>query len=403
MRRLLGGLMIVALAGCGDELRPNMVQSPAPQQVVQSRLVLSPGNWDDLPGWHEDSAAAVIPALVRSCDRLMKLPMDKSVGNDGLGGVVADWSGACGAVRRIGPRDNVAARAFFQQWFAPFLATDNGKAEGLFTGYYEPELAGSRRAQGQFQVPLLARPKDLVTIDLSKFRPELGKEQLAGRVVSGRMEPYPTRAEIEGGALGDMAQPILWLNDPVDAHILHIQGSGRVRMEDGSVVRVGVAGTNGRPFTGLGKLLAERGKLETGASMPAIRTWLRAHPDEARSIMAGNPRYIFYRLNDGDGPVGTEGIALTAERSLAVDARFVPMGVPLWLDTMSPNGQPVRRLMMAQDTGAAIKGPVRGDIFWGTGDTAFEMAGRMKAPGRYWLLLPTQRSPRMAGGMPWAP
>jgi membrane-bound lytic murein transglycosylase A len=397
MRRLLTGLMLLAITGCG-ETPPHQAVAPPPTAGA-SRLTLTPAAWDTLPGWREDTVSAVLPALQRTCDRLAKLPFDRSVGNDGLGGTVADWSAACGAVRHVPARDDAAARIFFQQWFSPFLAADNGKADGVFTGYYEPELAGSRLPQGRFQVPLLARPKDLVTIDLSRFRSDLGNEQLAGRVNGSRVEPYPTRAEIEGGGLGDLAQPLLWLNDAVDAHILHIQGSGRIRLEDGSVVRVGVSGTNGRPFTGLGKLLAERGKLEGGSSMPAIRTWLKAHPDEARGIMAGNPRYVFYRLSDGDGPVGTEGVALTAERSLAVDPRYVPLGVPLWLDTTAPSGRALRRVMMAQDTGGAIKGPVRGDVFWGTGDAAFEQAGRMKSTGRYWLLLPAQRSPRLAGGL----
>ncbi len=380
MRRALAGLVVAMVAGCAAPPPPPPVAAGPP------RLVLAPAGWDDLPGWRDDSAAAVLPALLKSCGHLARLPGDHPVGTDGIGGTAADWVGPCAAARRLPPGDSAAARAFFEARFRPWLATDNGKAAGLFTGYYEPELAGSRRQHDHFTVPLLARPRDLVTVDLGRLRPDLGSEQLAGRLVGNRLDPYPARAEIEAGALGALAQPLLWLDDPVDAHILQIQGSGRVRLEDGTILRVGVAATNGRKFVGLGTLLAARG--QPGGSMPAIRAWLEAHPAEAGAVMAGNPRYVFYRLVEGDDPVGGEGVALTPGRSLAVDPRFVPLGVPLWLDTNAPSGQPIRRLVVAQDTGAAIKGPVRGDLFWGAGNAAFEQAGRMKSAGRVWLLLP---------------
>ncbi len=390
-RSLVLGVMLLA-AGCGQT--PPAAPPPA---AGPDRLVLTPASFPDLPGWEDDSAAAILPALLRSCDRLSKLPLDKSIGVDGSGGTAADWAGPCGAARRLPAGDHGATRGFFEAWFQPWAAANNGATTGLFTGYFEPELAGSTRRQGPFTVPLLGRPSDLVTADLGQLRPDLGRDQLAGRVVGGRLEPYPTRAEIEAGALGDLAPPLLWLNDPVDAHILHIQGSGRIRMEDGRTIRVGVAATNGRKFVGIGTLLLDQGKLQPGdTSMPAIRAWLQSHPTEAGPLMAANPRYVFYRFVEGDGPIGSEGVPLTPERSLAVDPKFLPLGVPLWLDTVAPSGQPIRRLVMAQDTGAAIKGPVRGDLFWGAGETAFEQAGRMKSPGRYWLLLPRERSPRLA-------
>lgn len=390
MKRALAGLLALLAAGCAGP-------APPPPPVGPDRLVLAPAQWQDLPGWRDDSAAAVLPALLKSCDVLQRLPPDHSVGADGLGGTAADWGAPCGAARRLPAGDNAAARAFFEGWFVPWAASNNGRAEGLFTGYYEPEVTGSRHPHDRFGIPLLGRPSDLVTVDLARLRPDLGAEQLAGRLEGNRLDPYPARAEIEAGALGGLAQPLVWLDDPVDAHILQIQGSGRVRLDDGSAVRVGVAATNGRKFVGLGKLLAEQGRLPAGSSMPEIRAWLKAHPDEARRVMAANPRYVFYRLVAGDGPVGAQGVALTAGRSLAVDPHFVPLGVPLWLDTTAPSGEAIRRLVMAQDSGAAIKGPVRGDLFWGTGDSAFEQAGRMKAAGRFWLLLPAERSPRLAG------
>lgn len=393
MRRAVAALVLLA-ASCAPALQP-VAPPPAPP-AGPPRLTLVPSDWQMLPGWHEDAAAAVLPALLKSCQHFGRLPPDKSIGNDGVGGTARDWAAPCGAARRLRPDDDAGVRAFFQQWFQPWQATSGNKAEGTFTGYYEPELAGSRRRQGRYTVPLLARPRDLVTVDLGRLRPDLGHEQLAGRVGGGRLDPYPDRAEIEAGALGDLAQPLLWLDDAVDAHILHIQGSGRIHLDDGSVVRVGVAATNGRKFVGIGKILAEHGKLGAGSSMPDIRAWLRSHPAEAGPLLAANPRYVFYHLVAGDGPVGAEGVALTPLRSLAVDPRFVPLGVPLWLDTATAAGQPLRRLMMAQDTGAAITGPIRADIFWGSGDEAFEQAGRMKSSGRYWLLLPRERSPRLA-------
>lgn len=389
MRRLLAVAVALLLAGCA-------APPPPPPPGAPPRLVLVPAGWDDLPGWHGDRAAAVLPALLKSCARLARLPGNQWLGADGTGGTAADWAGPCAAARRLPPAAHAAARAFFRQWFSPWLATDNGKAEGLFTGYYQPELAGSRQRHGRFTVPLLARPRDLITVDLARLRPDLGSDQLAGRLVGNRLEPYPSRAKIEAGGLGPLAQPLLWLDDAVDAHILQIQGSGRVRLDDGSIVGVGVAATNGRKFIGLGTLLAERGRPDVGGSMPAIRAWLEAHPAEAGAVMAGNPRYVFYRLVAGDGPVGSEGVVLTPERTLAVDPRFVPLGVPLWLDTRAPSGQPIRRLVMAQDTGAAIKGPVRGDLFWGAGAAAFEQAGRMKSAGRLWLLLPLKHRPVVA-------
>lgn len=393
---LAGGLLALALAACAPAPRPEPPPAAAPP-AGPDRAVLKPAAFADLPGWRDDAVAAALPALLRSCDRIAKLPHDRSVGAEGQGGTAADWYAPCGAARRVPAGDHAAARAFFEAWFQPALVTNNGTAEdGTFTGYYEPELAGSRGRKGRFTVPLLGKPSDLVTMDLGKFRPDLGHEQLAGRVVGNRFLPYPTRADIEAGALDGLAQPVAWVDDPVDAHILHIQGSGRIRLDDGTVMRVGVAATNGHKFVGIGRVLKEKGKLDGDTSMPAIRAWLKANPAEAVKLMAENPRYVFYRAVEGDGPVGSEGVALTPERSLAVDTRYVPLGMPLWLDTVDPAGKPLRRLVVAQDTGAAIKGVVRGDYFWGAGEPAFEKAGRMKSRGRYWMLVPRQRTPSVA-------
>lgn len=360
------------------------------------RMSLAPLSFDQLPGWAEDSAAAVLPAMLKSCDRILKLPVDRSIGFDGIGGTAADWYGACSAASRVPAGDHRAARAMFETWFSPWQISNDGKVDGLFTGYFEPEIKGARQRQGRFTTPIHGKPADLVTVDLGKFRSDLGPEQLVGRLEGAKLVPYPARAEIESGAIEAKTPILAWTDDPVDFAIMQIQGSGRVRLDDGTVLRLGVAGSNGHKFLGIGKILKDAGKLGGDTSMPAIRAWLKANPVEARSLMVKNPRYIFYALNAGEGPLGTEGVALTPERSMAVDPKFLPLGAPVWLDTLDPKGRPMRRLMMAQDTGAAIKGPVRGDVFWGAGEPAFEQAGRMKSPGRLALLLPKARTPRMA-------
>lgn len=390
MRAWMWMLAALALAGCA----PSPVRQPPPSgpsagPARPDRQDLRPARFEELPGWQDESAAAVLPALLRSCDRLLKLPQDKSIGQDGAGGTVADWYTPCVAARRLSVNDHATARLFFESWFTPFLATNNGSAEGTFTGYFEPELPGSRSRTPRFTVPIWGKPRDMVVRDGDNG------ESVVGRLVGGRFEPYPTRAEIEANGLDRVAEVVAWVEDPVDAHILHIQGSGRIRLDNGTVLRLGVAGNNGRPFVGISRVMRERGLLDD-TSMPAVRAWLKANRAQGREIMAQNPRFIFYRVVGGDGPIGSEGVALTAERSMAVDKRFVPLGVPLFLDTVEPSGAPLRRLVMAQDTGAAIKGPVRGDFFWGTGEAAFEKAGRMKSRGRYWLLLPRSRSPRIA-------
>jgi len=284
--------VLAALLGLGSCQSQVAVQAPPvrpPPSVEETpRLILKPATFADLPGWRQDRWAQALPALLRSCDRIMNLPQDSAVGSDGAAGTVRDWLGPCGAARKVRADDDESARQFFESWFVPWLSTDNNKPDGLFTGYYEPEVKGSKRRHDAFTVPLYARPSDLISVDLAKLRPDLakqlGNEVLAGRIVAGRLEPYANRMDIETNGLGDKAQALFWLDDPVAAHILHIQGSGRVRLEDGSLVRVAVAATNGHRFVGLGRILADHGKVEAGATMPQIREWLTAHPAEAMSF-----------------------------------------------------------------------------------------------------------------------
>lgn len=389
VRRLAAVATLAAgLVACaGPELVP--VQPPPP--ALPDRMVLQPLSFDSLAGWNEDASALVLPALLKTCARLTRLPPDRSVGFEGVGGTVADWLPSCGAARKVPEGDHRAVRALFETWFTPWQVTNQGRADGLFTGYFEPEIRGSREPRGRYALPIWGKPRDLVVTN-----GQSGESQV-GRMENGRLVPYHTRAEIESGALLGKATVLAWTDDPIDLAIMQIQGSGRLRLDDGSVIRLGVTGTNGHKFVGIGKVMKDEGKLGADSSMPAIRAWLKANPAEAKSLLAQNPRYVFYGVNSGtDGPLGTEGVALTPERSLAVDPRFVPLGAPVWLDTVDPSGRTLRRLMMAQDTGGAIKGPVRGDVFWGAGEAAFQTAGRMKSPGRLVVMLPRQRSPRLA-------
>jgi membrane-bound lytic murein transglycosylase A len=364
-------------------------------EPAEDRLVLEPARFEELQGWGEDAVAEALPALLRSCERISNLPDGAEMGGAGFAGTAGDWKPVCAAAARVPAGDSRAARAFFEAHLAPAAVTNNGRALGLFTGYYEPLLHGSRKRGGKYTVPLYIRPPELVMVDLGEFREELKGQRIAGKVVDGSLEPYPGRREIDEGALAGRELELVWVNDPVDAFFLHIQGSGRVRLAGGSEMRVGYAAQNGHPYRAIGRDLIERGALRREeVSMQTIRQWLEANPEQASEVMQKNASYVFFQEVKGEGPLGAQGVPLTAGRSLAVDRKFLPLGVPLWLSASLPpaaEGQPgrrLRRLMVAQDTGGAIRGPVRGDVFWGHGDEAADLAGKMRHRGRLWVLLP---------------
>ena len=379
--------VVILMQGC----------APQPERAEPDRLMLRPVSFQNLPGWEADDQKAALQALLRSCVALEERADDDPLDIASLGGRVGDWRAVCADA--AGLEDAAQARAFFESRFTPYEARNNAEAEGLFTGYFEPELRGALREDGRYRVPLYGRPQDLVSVDLGLFRSEFTGERIAGRVASGALEPYATRAEIDTGALAAQGLELAWVDDPIDAFFLHIQGSGRISFEDGTARRVAYAATNGHNYFAIGRRLVALGAFSPEeVSMPAIRDWLDANPDRAPEVMRENASFVFFRwLGDGqaaDGPVGAQGVPLTAGRSLAVDRRFVPLTVPIWLESAAPDpdpakkDRPLRRLMVAQDTGGAIRGPVRGDVYWGTGDEAGAVAGRMKHEGRYWLLLP---------------
>jgi membrane-bound lytic murein transglycosylase A len=273
-------------------------------------------------------------------------------------------------------------------------ASAGGNTKGLFTGYYESTLNGSRTKHGPYQHPLLARPDDLVMVDLGEFREELKGQRIAGRVIGGSLKPFESREQIVSGKLKD-AKPIVWLDDPHDAFFVQVQGSGVVHLDDGSTMRVGYAGQNGHVYYAIGRELVKRGIYsKEDVSMESITRWMRENPAKADELMNTNKSYVFFTEmpddGSGAGPQGGEGIKLTAQRSLAIDRSIIPYGFPVYLsaDVTDLSGKPFKRLMMAQDTGGAIRGPVRGDVFWGAGAAAEGKAGPMKAQGRYWFLIP---------------
>jgi len=343
-----------------------------------ARFSLTAAGFDRLQGWAEDRLSGAMPAFLKSCARLLSRPDTAAI--DPIPkvadyGRVGDWRELCLAAAVVPPGDDAAARLFFENFFVPLSVADYGQLEGLFTGYFEIELNGSRRRHGRYQTPIYRRP------------PELG---------SG---PRYSRAEIEDGALAGRGLELLWVDDPIDAFFLEIQGSGRVRLENGNRVRVGYDGKNGLPYVPVGRLLVERGVLPRAqVTMISIRDWMNEHPDAGAALRRENPSYVFFREQGDEGAVGAEGVVLTPERSLAVDRAFVALGLPIWIeaDERFAAAEGVRRLVVAQDTGGAIKGPVRGDLFWGIGPAAARRAGVMNAGGRYYLLLPRGVAARLA-------
>ena len=371
-------LAVLLLAGCGEDEAP----PPVP------RLTLAPVAVAELPGWSLDDHGEALLAWRRSCTRLDAQREDRALGPEGIGGIVAAWRPVCAVVAALA--DGSGLRAIVEREMAAYRV--DGGAEGVFTGYYEPELTGARQRGGALSgapLPRAARPCHRRSRQISTPSSRAGASSAGSR--GGRLEPYYPRRAIDGGALAGRGDELLWLDDALDAFVLSVQGSGRVRLPDGSWVRVGFAGHNGHKYNSVGRALIERGELNPGqATWGGIRAWLMANPERAAEIFAVNARYIFFRELEGDGPVGAIGVTLTPGRSLAVDPAFVPLGAPLWLDAEHPlpDAGRLQRLMLAQDTGGAIKGPVRGDVFWGTGEAALRIAGRMKSRGTYYLLLP---------------
>lgn len=362
--------LIIFLTACSTtpEYSKKSVKETPPSNTYNSRVAeLTPVTWSDLPGWKEDDLTAAWPAWKRSCEGLSKR------NPSGL-----NWKPACAAAAKVNVNSSDSIRLYFQSYMKVMeirhqSGTSAGNVYGLVTGYYEPYLNGARKKGGVYQTPIHRYPEAWV-----KKKPST----------------LPTRAELmSSGQLN--GQEIVWVDDPVAAAFLHVQGSGRIRMSDGTVIRIGFAGTNDQPFKSFAQWLLDRKEITRAtATMQGIQAWAEKNPKRVQEMLNANPRYVFFRelptSHDASvGPIGSLGVPLTAERSIAVDTKALPLGAPVFLDTTYPlSKKPIQRLMMAQDTGSAIIGAVRADFYWGTGDEAGSYAGRMKQQGRMWVLLP---------------
>lgn len=414
-------LPLLALAACTT---PPLIPSPsptAPSGSSSGNVHYSPLAVAALPVWSDAVSSESLTAFKQSCRTLAHKP---------------DWSAACQTGAAVNASDSAAVRSFFEQHFDAWKIEDGARDSGLITGYFEPMLAGSRSQSARTPYPIYGVPADLITVELhaadrakgqvvvrkngtrwlavsGKSMPDAGEfslnpnefpaepqgGRLKARIAGNRLLPYYTRAELEAGQLAN-APVLAWVSDATDLFALQVQGSGRIQLEDGSVLRVNMAEHNGQGYQSIGKALIERGELTPGqATWPGIQAWVRSHPEQRQALFNRNPRYIFFRpaADTGSGPIGTLGVPLTNGYSLAVDKRYIPLGAPVLLATTWPNSStPLNRLMNAQDTGSAIKGGARADFFWGYGNDAGQLAGSMKQAGRLWILLPKGMRPNTA-------
>lgn len=371
-----------ATAPASPAVLPPTGGAPAPQALARP---LQAADWSDLPGWAADPVEDAWPAFLASCRAVSRQ---------------AVWRPVCDAAKAQGENPGGAAvRRFFEARLSPWRVLNaDGSREGLVTGYYEPLIKGSRSRSKSYPWPVHGVPDDLLTIDLGDVFPDLKGQRVRGRLAGNRVVPYYTRADVARQAERFAGKILLYAEDAVELFFLQVQGSGRVQLPDGSVVRLAYGDANGHPYQSIGRWLVDKGEMKLEqASMEGIKSWARANPGRLQEMLNANPSYIFFRevAQSSGGPVGALGQPLTEGRSLAVDPRSIPLGAPVFLATTQPNSaQPLRRLMLAQDTGSAIKGGVRGDFFWGFGAEAGALAGRMRQKGEMWVLWPRDQIPR---------
>ena len=365
---------------------------PAETAKVADYSLLKSAKWEEVDGLLEDDLSAAWSAFQQSCSTLInKQQANKS-----------QWQTACAAAKDMPltnyKPNNAAFIAYLTNYFDVYSANNlDGTNTGLITGYYEPVLKGGRTKSAQNPYPLYRQPSDLVTVELADIYPDLKYKRVRGKLVGNKLVPYNTRAEIEANPSPLAGSELVWINDIIDVFFLQIQGSGIIQfenaqMDNGGQMHVGYADQNGHAYNSIGRILIDRGELTADqASMQGIKTWARSHLDKLRDLLNSNPSYVFFReLPAGlPGPIGALGVPISAERSVAIDPKFVPLGAPIFLSTTQPNSaKPLKRLMLAQDTGGAIKGGVRADFFWGAGNDAGAKAGAMKQSGKIWVMLP---------------
>ena len=373
--RCISLVFILLAAGCASPQKPEPQCPCPPPKPAPETARYEARAFADLPGWREAQLEPSLRAFLGGCARLAAVKK------------------ACEIAKAVPPGDEPAARRFFESEFVPYAVVSSESGDsGMITGYYEPIIEGSRTQTALHRHPIFGVPDDLVVVDLGAISPETRSLRLRGRLDGRRLVPYWSRGEIDARGTAFAAPVLAWSADPVEIFFLQIQGSGQVQLEDGERLRVGYADQNGHPYRSLGRHLVERGEmLLEQASMQGIKAWAAANPAKLREALSQNPSYVFFReLPPTDGPIGALSVPLHAERSLAVDRRFVPLGAPVYLATTFPlSEERLERLMAAHDTGGAIRGVVRADFFWGTGPDAGAQAGRMRQQGRMWLLWPT--------------
>jgi membrane-bound lytic murein transglycosylase A len=365
----------------------NSNKSIEPKEVDATKVtefsLLKSSSWAEIDGLLDDDLTAAWGAWLQSCSTLKNKPQ---------------WQFACSTATQLNKPNSAAIADYLTTHFDVYAANNlDGSNTGLVTGYYEPLLKGSRKQSAQYPYPLYSVPSDLVTVELADIYPDLKYKRVRGKLVDNKLEgqkliPYMTRSEIEASPSPLAGNEIVWINDIIDVFFLQIQGSGLVKLDNGEQVHVGYADQNGHTYNSIGRLLVERGELPADqASMLGIKNWARNNLGKLRDLLNSNPSYVFFReLPAGlPGPLGALGVPITAERSVAIDPKFIPLGAPLFLSTTHPNStKSLKRLMVAQDTGGAIKGGVRADFFWGAGETAGKQAGAMKQQGKVWVMLP---------------
>lgn len=352
-------------------------EKPKSLEQIPPYALLKLASWEDIDGLLQDDLVAAWPAWMQSCTRLIKKDI---------------WKSACETAQTIKP-NNATIVNYLAEYFDVYQANNvDGSTTGLITGYYQPLLNGSRAPSEKYPYPLYQEPKDLITVELADAYPELKYKRIRGRLEGKKLVPYRARAQIDVTPSPLAGDELFWIDNLVDVFFLQIQGSGVVKLENGERVQVGYANQNGLPYQSIGRLLVERGELTLDkASMQGIKNWAIKNPEKLQTLLNSNPSYVFFReLPVGlSGPLGALSVPIQAERSVAIDRRFIPLGAPIFLSTTEPNSsKPLKRLMFAQDTGGAIRGGVRADFFWGSGDAAGQKAGSMKQQGEIWVLLP---------------
>lgn len=393
----LPALLALLVAGCQAPVPSTppvaVPVCPPPAEIVAPVKPLVPSyvasRWEQLPDWGRLELSQSWAAFQQSCRGLKGKPA---------------WKEVCDHAWQISAADNATLRSFFEANFTPYqLINPDGSELGLITGYYEPRLSGSRTPSERFRYPLYAVPEDLLEVDLTEVYPQLKGMRLRGRVSGKKVVPYYSRADIDAGKPQMKGRELFWVENAVELFFLQIQGSGRIEQPDGSLIKVGYADQNGYPYISVGKKLIEMGELKPEeASMQGIKQWAERNPDKLSALLAQNPSYVFFReLPDSlTAPLGALGVPLTNEYSIAIDPRAVPLGAPVLLSTTRPNSEiSLNRLMLAQDTGGAIKGAIRADFFWGYGDQAGALAGKMKQKGRMWIFYPKGTAPSLANGV----